>query len=51
MKKQNPLLKVMLSVLCMSNDCEFANVVETKSSRERFVLISLFKITKVIFAI
>ncbi|XP_075222598.1 chitinase-3-like protein 2 isoform X2 [Lycorma delicatula] len=37
MKKQNPSLKIMLSIQCFSNNGEFAYVVETKISRERFI--------------
>lgn len=37
MKKQNPSLKVLLSVQCFSNNGEFASVVATKHSRERFI--------------
>nr|QNM38152.1 chitinase 2 [Sogatella furcifera] len=37
MKKQNPTLKVMISVQCFSNNGELASVVETKQSRIKFI--------------
>nr|AJO25037.1 chitinase [Nilaparvata lugens] len=37
MKKQNPTLKVMISIQCFSNNGELAAVVDTKQSRQTFI--------------